>query len=422
MRYTGINMKLSFKRIILGVLTVVLTAQSATQIVFADDIPFFSNNDILFYSDKACSVQNSKGDIAIIGNDNAEKIFKFLTSTSFKGTGDKPFNAIQAAGALGNFQQESGMDPSAIESNGKGPGHGLAQWTGGRKDILFNLATAEGKEWSDLGLQLKMIKNELDGEEGTRLLGTAFASVSDPVNASYVFQVSYERAGTPAQEKRDSAAKAYYEKFKDMAPTTSSSSSSSSGACGSITGGLNTFGGKDFTIYNQCQYPPYGGPWGTKTHVGGYTACATACGPTSLAMAVKNMTGQNITPEDTINYYDQKQLWVAGGSGSWIEGIKSGAEHWGLRTETIDTKDINSYKQVIDKGGLVIVAGYGAAPFIPQGHYIVIRGITPEGKFIIGDPGQSTSTNGTPDAPVTWDMAAIAGNSAPAGSAAIYKK
>lgn len=416
-------MKKSLKRIsLLGILSI-FTLSVVSQPVFADDIPFFSSNDILFYSEKGCTVQNQSGDIAVVGNDNAEKIFKFLTSASFKGTGDKPFNAVQAAGALGNFQQESGMDPSAIEPNGAG--HGLAQWSFGRWDQLQQLARSEGKDWSDLSLQLKMIQNELNNvnsDEGTRLLAaTEFASVTDPARASYIFQLSYERAGTPAQEKRDSAAKAYYEKFKGLAPDPASASASTTGgACSSGNGGLTAFMGSDFTIYNQCAFPPYGGSWGSMTNTLGQTACSTACGPTSLAMAVKNMTGQSVTPKETIEYYNQQKLWKEGGS--WVEGLKSGADHWGLRTESFDTKDINAYKSVFDKGGLVIVAGYGAAPFMPQGHYILIRGITDEGKFRIGDPGRGVDTNGTPEKPLDWDTAPIISNSVAAGSVAIYKK
>ncbi len=434
------HMNKTLKKIsLLGILSI-FTLSAVTQPVFADDIPFFSSNDVLYYSEKGCTVQNQSGDIAVVGNDNAEKIFKFLTSASFKGTGDKPFNAVQAAGALGNFQQESGMDPGAIEGGAPnsypGDGHGLAQWSynvsggarvsEGRRGILFELAKSEGKEWSDLSLQLKMIQNELNdvgSTEGSRLLNDfpEFATVSDPAKASYLFMQSYERAGTPVQEKRDSAAKAYYEKFKNLAPDPASTSASTSGgACTGGGSGLTAFMGSDFTIYNQCQYPPYGGSWGTTLNTLGQTACSTACGPTSLAMAVKNMTGQNITPKETIEYYNQQKLWKEGGS--WVEGLNSGADHWGLRTESFDTKDINAYKSVFDKGGLVIVAGYGASPFMSQGHYILIRGITDEGKFRIGDPGQGVNTNGTPEKPLDWDTAPIVSNSVAAGSVAIYKK
>ena len=36
----------------------------------------------------------------------------------------------------------------------------------------------------------------------------------------------------------------------------------------------------------------------------------------------------------------------------------------------------------------MVVSGKGGAPFLPQGHTLVIRGITEDGKFRIGDPGR----------------------------------
>src|SRR5438552_11911679 len=60
-------------------------------------------------------------------NDQAAYVF-------FVGKGLKNF---QAAGIVGNLDQESGVNPSSVQSGG--PGRGIAQWSvGGRWDTSTN--------------------------------------------------------------------------------------------------------------------------------------------------------------------------------------------------------------------------------------------------------------------------------------------
>lgn len=372
-------------------------------VAHALDIDFYSGNDVLFYNPEACSVTNQSGDVAVVGNDNAEKVFNFLTSTNFKGTGGKPFNAVQAAGALGNFQQESTMNPSAREAdnnpNAVGDGHGLAQWSydvsggarvgPGRRGKLMDLAQQEGKQWSDISLQLKMIQNELNdvnSDEGSRLLAASeFATVTDPARASYIFQLSYERAGVPAQANRDSAARSYYEQFKDKAPATASSTSSSStNACAPAAGQASSDFVDGFTFYNQCD-----APWGNMTPPSN-SICYNACGPTSTAMAITNLTGQKVTPLETTKYVTDNGMWMSGGGTTFQTNVDL-AKKWGLKSSVIgaaEAKDINYVKKVLDSGGLVMVAGQpGPRPYWTIGaHFILIRAITQDGKILIANP------------------------------------
>jgi hypothetical protein len=433
-----INIRKSiFKKMPLYLGLAIITFSSLQQtIAYAIDVDFYSRNDILYYDPTSCTVTNQSGDIAVVGNDNAEKIFKFLISTKFSGLGDKPFNAIQAAGALGNFFQESSMDPGALEPIHPpyvGEGHGLAQWsyatTGGvvtgpgRLGVLLDLAKTQGKAWSDLSLQLQMIQNEINSSYGASLLADGFGEVTTPTAASFIFQFIYEGAGEPNQATRDSAAQSYYTQYQSLAPgdVTINGASTTTCANGSVSGGLTNFSGNDFKIFNQCNYPPYGGPWGDKVYAQGVTGCVSGCGPTSLAMVVANMTGQSVTPQDTLDYYDKAKLWYGFGIGSDATGLKAGAEHWGLKTEAFNSKDINSYKSVLDGGGLIILGGQGAAPFMSSLHYIVIRGITSSGQFLIGDPGQAESTNGPVGSPRAWDTGPIIMNSLDYLSVAITK-
>jgi hypothetical protein len=86
----------------------------------------------------------------------AGNIFRF-----FKEQG---FTDEQAAAWVGNFTQESGLNPAIVQPGGEG--HGLAQWGHGRFDALVAFAGQHGKPWTDLGTQLAFVMHELHGSEG----------------------------------------------------------------------------------------------------------------------------------------------------------------------------------------------------------------------------------------------------------------
>jgi hypothetical protein len=370
---------------------------------YAKDVEFFSENDILFYDPDTCSVTNQGGDTAIEGNDNAEKIFRFLTTTKFSQFDNKPFNAIQAAGALGNFFQESRLNPKAIEGNGEG--HGLAQWSYDRKTKLFSLAQSEGKSWSDLSLQFKMMKNEIGGAYyGQKLLTSTFVigskaikftEVTEPTQASYIFQNIYEGAGTPAQEVRDNAAEGYYRDFKDLAPSSSDATSDSS--CGGNTGEASDFAKDGFTIYNQFDprwaEKPYRGNGGSST-IGD-----AGCGPSSMAMIITALTGKTVTPADTVAYANEQNDIYVPGDGSDHKVSRVLAAKWGLKAKNIDSS-VTAVNTVLKEGGLVITSGSGATPFTSGGHFITIRGVAPSGKWMIGD---SNGQVGIKNSDKEWD-------------------
>lgn len=65
-----------------------------------------------------------------------------------------------SAGILGVLELESRLNPSAVNSSSGATG--LAQWLGGRKDKLEALAKKEGKEATNLGVQLDYLDQELN--------------------------------------------------------------------------------------------------------------------------------------------------------------------------------------------------------------------------------------------------------------------
>ena len=388
-------------------LLTVLLSGLTIQVARAMDVEFFSSNDILFYDPDACGVSNQDGDISVTGDDNAEKIFRFLTGTSFSGFNNKPFNAIQAAGALGNFFQESGFNPAAIEGNGEG--HGLAQWSYGRKTALFNLANQEGQKWSDLELQFKMIRKELNASYGKSLINAGFVDVKTAKDASYIFQKVYESAGVPNQANRDSAAEAYYKKFKDLAPGNGITDDSTGGSC-SGGGSGSAFTDDGFVIYNQFDPKWASNPYGSST------IAASGCGPSSMAMIITALTGKSVTPAETSAYAGSKGMYIPGAGSSW-EVAPVLANHYGLHAKNI-AKSVSAINQVLQSGGLVITSGSGSTPFTSGGHYITIRGVTTGGKWKIGD---SNGQKGIANSKKEWDPQTILVNANAGNVVAITK-
>lgn len=142
----------------------------------------------------------------------------------------KGLTDVQAAGIVGNLDQESGMSPTVAEYGG-GPGRGIAQWSvGGRWDTSKDdnvawYAKQHGASRQSLELQLAFIWYELTtlGYGYSDLL--AATTVTAAVAA---FQDSYEICGACDASNRIAHAKAALAAFGGSPPPPASSSSGSS--------------------------------------------------------------------------------------------------------------------------------------------------------------------------------------------------
>jgi hypothetical protein len=135
----------------------------------------------------------------------------------FVGKGLTPF---QAAGIVGNLDQESGVDPGAVQYGG-GPGRGIAQWSvGGRWDTSTNdnvlaYASMQGKPSGSLDLQLDFIWYELTN------IGYGFAQLKATTNvtdATLTFMDKYEICGTCASSQRIAYAQAVLDAYGATPP------------------------------------------------------------------------------------------------------------------------------------------------------------------------------------------------------------
>ncbi len=133
---------------------------------------------------------DSRDDEVVSENANDKVAFEFFVG--------KGLTHVQAAGIVGNLDQESGMNPS-IWQYGGGPGRGIAQWSaGGRWDTSYHdnvkwYAADHGASIYSLNLQLDFIWYELtDLGYGDSQLRAA-TTVDEAVAA---FQDRYEICGT----------------------------------------------------------------------------------------------------------------------------------------------------------------------------------------------------------------------------------
>jgi hypothetical protein len=120
----------------------------------------------------------------------------------------KGLTNFQAAGIVGNLDQESGVDPTAVEAGG--PGRGIAQWSvGGRWDTDANdnatwYAQMEGQSVDSLQLQLDFIWYELTTFSNYGL--AALKQTTNVTDATVVFETDFEGCGTCDQSTRISYA------------------------------------------------------------------------------------------------------------------------------------------------------------------------------------------------------------------------
>jgi hypothetical protein len=131
----------------------------------------------------------------------------------------KGLTNFQAAGIVGNLDQESGVNPGSVQYGG-GPGRGIAQWSvGGRWDTsnpnVLAFAKSKGQSATSLNLQLEFIWYEFTtvGYGFTQLKATT--NVTD---ATVVFMAKYEICGTCAQAQRVTYAQAVLKAYGAAPP------------------------------------------------------------------------------------------------------------------------------------------------------------------------------------------------------------
>ena len=116
----------------------------------------------------------------------------------------------------------------------------------------------------------------------------------------------------------------------------------------------------------------------------------SACGPTSLSMVISYLTGQTVTPPDVVAWAGN--TYYKDGVGTTWGLLTDAAEHYGLHGERIS--GITSVIQALKEGKPCIASMKKGTYFARSaGHFVVLRGLTSDGKILVNDPGGNGLTN-----------------------------
>lgn len=155
-----------------------------------------------------------------------------------------------------------------------------------------------------------------------------------------------------------------------------------------------TDGGREVTYFNQLDYRWAELPYGQSGSIG-----KEGCGPTAMAIVVSTLTAQTVDPLYMANWAAENGHRCEG-QGSYRTLIPGAAEAFGL---SVATCGIQEGQRVIDSlaDGALVVAIMGPGTFTTSGHFIVLRGVTQDGKILIADPAS------TKRSAQTWDLSLI---------------
>lgn len=141
-----------------------------------------------------------------IGGTGAKKIWGFFKD---KGLSDSQISAL-----MGNLQQESNLDPNAV--NGDSGAFGIAQWLGSRKTGLESFAKSKGKKKNDLDVQLDYLWKEMNTDyESNNLKNAGWSKNGSVSKNTSAFAYGFERMGRDEamMSTRESNAKSFKEKY-----------------------------------------------------------------------------------------------------------------------------------------------------------------------------------------------------------------
>ncbi len=146
----------------------------------------------------------------------------------------------------------------------------------------------------------------------------------------------------------------------------------------SYEGIVFTDGETQVVYYNQMDERWKDLPYGTDD-IGHY-----ACGPSSMAIVVSSLTGETVDPPHMAQWAYENGHWCSK-SGSYHSIVPGAAEAWGLSCDPCSRDEPQKLVDALSSGKLV-VAIMGPGHFTSSGHFIVLRGVTSEGRILVADP------------------------------------
>ncbi len=165
-----------------------------------------------------------------------------------------------------------------------------------------------------------------------------------------------------------------------------------SGSGQSYEGVVFTDGGMEVMYYNQMDERWADIMYGTSSTIG-----QGGCGPTSMAIVTSTLTGEAHDPVE-LAQWSVANGHRCEGNGSYHSLIPAAAAAYGLTCEK--NLDAQGIVDALSSGKLVVVI-MSKGHFTKGGHFIVLRGVTSEGKILVADPASYSRSE------QEWDLSII---------------
>lgn len=149
-----------------------------------------------------------------------------------------------------------------------------------------------------------------------------------------------------------------------------------------------------YVYYNQLDERWVDTMYGTSSTIG-----AAGCGPASMSIVISTLTGEAHDPVELAEW-SVANGHRCEGNGSYHSLIPESAKAYGLTIEGAGKSDGQKIVDALSSGKLV-VAIMSKGHFTSGGHFIVLRGVTTDGKILVADPA-SYNRSGQ-----EWDLSII---------------
>lgn len=163
---------------------------------------------------------------------------------------------------------------------------------------------------------------------------------------------------------------------------------------------------KDDAIYEGRDIPlffQFDTRWANYPYAGD-TIKISGCGVTCLAMVVVGLTGDTSVTPLTMAQFSTENGYAVDGVGTSWNLMTEGAKHFGLNSEQVSTS-ADSIVENLSQGKVMIVStcykgyntptGVSTGYFTTGGHFIVLTGLTEDGKIKVNDSWSDKKSNET---------------------------
>jgi len=141
--------------------------------------------------------------------------------------------------------------------------------------------------------------------------------------------------------------------------------------------------------------------WGYASYGAG-TVATEGCGPSCIAMVVTGLTkDMSMTPKKAADFSMKNGYYTEDAGTAW-ELMQSGAQALGLKVIEVRWEKRVVLKQL--KAGNPIICSMGPGDFTQEGHFVVLTGVTKDGKIKLNDPNSRKNTEKTWDAQELLDQ------------------